>query len=358
MIQSRELRELIGQTRSQSGRMKTVFFDIDSQLDFLYPAGALYVPGAERIVPAIARLNRFAAMHGIPVVSTIDAHTENDPEFADLAAALRRRHHGASARPKPRCWTNAWWFPTATANWRSRARSRSSSKSSTWTSSPRPTCTRVIERLAADALRGLRRGHRNLRAPRGPRAAEVRQAPDHRDRRHRRRSPAKPPNARSRRSAPPAAGWLSLQKSPGHEVHRRRRARAAGSSPHRRGPDARSGTGRSADSRRGRGRQSSRPVATRRQVSAPAGSVAHPRTGSRGHNRRRGPDCRVARGRPRLRARPRWRLRRVLPRARCAMPASAEGPLHAGGRRHPGDLLHRLGQRLPTRTPQRPASAS
>ena len=62
--------------------MKTVFFDIDSQRDFLFPAGALYVPGAERIVSAIARLNRFAAAHGIPVVSTTDAHQENDPEFA------------------------------------------------------------------------------------------------------------------------------------------------------------------------------------------------------------------------------------------------------------------------------------
>jgi nicotinamidase/pyrazinamidase len=58
-----------------------VFFDIDSQLDFLYPAGALYVPGAERIVPAIACLNRYAAAHGIPVVSTTDAHTEDDQEF-------------------------------------------------------------------------------------------------------------------------------------------------------------------------------------------------------------------------------------------------------------------------------------
>src|SRR6266567_6690009 len=61
--------------------MKTAFFDVDSQLDFLYPAGALYVPGAERIVPAISRLNRYAAQHGITVVSTTDAHAENDPEF-------------------------------------------------------------------------------------------------------------------------------------------------------------------------------------------------------------------------------------------------------------------------------------
>ena len=61
--------------------MKTVFLDIDTQLDFLYPAGALYVPGAERIVPAIARLNRYAAQHGMPVVSTTDAHLEDDVEF-------------------------------------------------------------------------------------------------------------------------------------------------------------------------------------------------------------------------------------------------------------------------------------
>ena len=57
--------------------MKTVFFDIDTQIDFVYPAGALYVPGAERILPAIAELNRRAPL----VISTMDAHSEDDPEF-------------------------------------------------------------------------------------------------------------------------------------------------------------------------------------------------------------------------------------------------------------------------------------
>ncbi|HYL35889.1 MAG TPA: isochorismatase family protein [Bryobacteraceae bacterium] len=57
--------------------MKTVFFDIDTQIDFLYPAGALYVPGAEQIVPVIAGLNRRAPL----VISTTCAHSENDPEF-------------------------------------------------------------------------------------------------------------------------------------------------------------------------------------------------------------------------------------------------------------------------------------
>lgn len=61
--------------------MKTVFFDVDTQLDFLYPGGALYVPGAEAIVPAVARLNRLAAERNIPLISTADAHLENDIEF-------------------------------------------------------------------------------------------------------------------------------------------------------------------------------------------------------------------------------------------------------------------------------------
>ncbi|SRR5581483_4085213 len=61
--------------------MGTVFFDIDTQLDFLFPAGALYVPKAERLLPRVQELNRFAAQRGFPVISTTDAHAEDDPEF-------------------------------------------------------------------------------------------------------------------------------------------------------------------------------------------------------------------------------------------------------------------------------------
>jgi nicotinamidase/pyrazinamidase len=64
-------------------RATTVFFDVDTQFDFLDPSGALYVPGAETIVDRVAALNQWAASHGIPVVSTMDAHAENDTEFRD-----------------------------------------------------------------------------------------------------------------------------------------------------------------------------------------------------------------------------------------------------------------------------------
>lgn len=61
--------------------MRTVFLDVDTQIDFVFPAGALYVPGAERVLPVVARLNAYAAANGIPLISTADAHSENDPEF-------------------------------------------------------------------------------------------------------------------------------------------------------------------------------------------------------------------------------------------------------------------------------------
>ena len=57
--------------------MKQVYFDIDTQIDFLFPSGALYVPGAERLIPTIASLNRKAPV----LISTMCEHTEDDPEF-------------------------------------------------------------------------------------------------------------------------------------------------------------------------------------------------------------------------------------------------------------------------------------
>jgi nicotinamidase/pyrazinamidase len=59
-----------------------VFFDIDTQVDFMLPHGRLYVPGAEQIVPNLMKLMSFARGHGIPVISSADAHTPGDPEFA------------------------------------------------------------------------------------------------------------------------------------------------------------------------------------------------------------------------------------------------------------------------------------
>jgi nicotinamidase/pyrazinamidase len=58
-----------------------VFVDIDTQRDFLEPAGALFIPGSEVILPNLARLTGFARTRGIPVLATACAHTNGDAEL-------------------------------------------------------------------------------------------------------------------------------------------------------------------------------------------------------------------------------------------------------------------------------------
>ena len=58
-----------------------LFWDVDTQFDFMHPAGKLYVPGAGTIISNLQRLTACAAQHGIPIVASTDAHLETDPEF-------------------------------------------------------------------------------------------------------------------------------------------------------------------------------------------------------------------------------------------------------------------------------------
>jgi nicotinamidase/pyrazinamidase len=65
---------------AKSGRL--VFLDVDTQVDFMCPSGSLYVPGAEEIIPNLAKLMLWARDHRIPIVSSADTHAPDDPEFA------------------------------------------------------------------------------------------------------------------------------------------------------------------------------------------------------------------------------------------------------------------------------------
>jgi len=65
--------------------MKNIFFlDVDTQRDFMLSTGALYVPGAERIIPKLRRLFDFAKKNEISVLSSADAHVKDDPEFGQF----------------------------------------------------------------------------------------------------------------------------------------------------------------------------------------------------------------------------------------------------------------------------------
>jgi nicotinamidase/pyrazinamidase len=58
-----------------------VFWEVDTQADFMLPGGKLYVPGAERLLPNIRRLTDATRQGRVFLVSHGCYHTKDDPEF-------------------------------------------------------------------------------------------------------------------------------------------------------------------------------------------------------------------------------------------------------------------------------------
>lgn len=58
-----------------------LFWDVDTQIDFLRPDGHLYVPGSEKILPHLRLLTTWAGDHHIPLISSACAHHPGDPEL-------------------------------------------------------------------------------------------------------------------------------------------------------------------------------------------------------------------------------------------------------------------------------------
>jgi nicotinamidase/pyrazinamidase len=61
----------------------TVFWDVDTQRDFIMPGGRLYIEGAETILPRLSALTRFAQDRRIPVLGSVDYHSPDDAEISD-----------------------------------------------------------------------------------------------------------------------------------------------------------------------------------------------------------------------------------------------------------------------------------
>ena len=77
-----------------------VFWEVDTQADFMLPGGRLYVPGAERLLPNIRRLTDAARQGRVFLVSHGCYHTKDDPEFKTFPAHCIKGTPGSAYVPE------------------------------------------------------------------------------------------------------------------------------------------------------------------------------------------------------------------------------------------------------------------
>jgi nicotinamidase/pyrazinamidase len=79
---------------------RVVFWEVDTQADFMLPGGKLYVPGAEKRIPQMKRLVDAARAGQVLLVSSTDQHAPNDPEFQRFPPHCVRGTSGAEILPE------------------------------------------------------------------------------------------------------------------------------------------------------------------------------------------------------------------------------------------------------------------
>src|SRR6266568_4520752 len=62
---------------------RVIFWDVDTQYDFMTADGKLYVPEAEQILGNLKRLTGYAHGHAIRIVASADDHGAADPEISE-----------------------------------------------------------------------------------------------------------------------------------------------------------------------------------------------------------------------------------------------------------------------------------
>jgi nicotinamidase/pyrazinamidase len=58
-----------------------LFWDVDTQYDFMRPEGRLYVSGAEAILDNVSEARRFALDHGYSIIASADWHIKGNKEI-------------------------------------------------------------------------------------------------------------------------------------------------------------------------------------------------------------------------------------------------------------------------------------
>jgi nicotinamidase/pyrazinamidase len=79
-----------------------IFWDVDTQADFLLPGGKLYVSGAEKLIPNLKRLTDAARQGQVFIIGDACVHAPDDPEFERFPPHCVRGTPGAEIIPETR----------------------------------------------------------------------------------------------------------------------------------------------------------------------------------------------------------------------------------------------------------------
>jgi len=60
-----------------------IFWDVDTQFDFMQPQGRLHIPGAENIIDKISDVRKFALENDFSIIASADWHSTDNSEISD-----------------------------------------------------------------------------------------------------------------------------------------------------------------------------------------------------------------------------------------------------------------------------------
>lgn len=79
-----------------------IFWEVDTQVDFIQPGGRLYVPGADKLIPNLSLLTNAARQDRVFVVGDMCVHAPDDPEFRQFPPHCVFGTPGAEMIPESR----------------------------------------------------------------------------------------------------------------------------------------------------------------------------------------------------------------------------------------------------------------
>jgi nicotinamidase/pyrazinamidase len=77
-----------------------IFWDVDTQADFMFPGGKLYVPGAEKLIPNLKRLTDAGRAGRVLILGDACVHSPDDPEFSIFPPHCVRGTPGSKIIPE------------------------------------------------------------------------------------------------------------------------------------------------------------------------------------------------------------------------------------------------------------------